>query len=117
MGFERKIGRMVVGLSLLVAGTGAIGASSEPSTVLRLPDRAASFVPLPEPNLASDTASDQLYGNPSPEQALQEFGRAIGQAVQAQQQVIEAKCRSAQAAAASTTARWAWQANCGYHRH
>ena len=117
MGFERKIGRMVVGLSLLVAGAGAIGASPEPATVLRLPDHAANFVPLPEPSLARDTASDELYGNPSTEQALQEFGRAIGQAVQVQQQVIEAACRSPQGPTASASARWAWQANCSYQRH
>lgn len=117
MGFERKIGRIVVGLFLLVAGAGAIGASPEPSVILRLPDHAANFVPLPEPSLARDTASDQLYGNPPPEQALQEFGVAIGQAVQAQQQVIEATCRSLQGSAASASARWAWQANCSYQRH
>jgi len=117
MGFERKTGRILVGLTLLVAGTGAIGASPEPSMVLRLPDHAANFVPLPEPDLARDTASDQLYDNPSQEAALQEFGRAIGQAVQAQQQVIETRCRSQQAATASAASRWAWQANCSYHRH
>ena len=117
MGFERKIGRMVVGLSLLVAGAGASGASPEPSVIMRMPDRAANFVPLPEPSLARDTASDQLYGNPSPEQALQEFGREIGQAVQAQQQMIEATCRSPQGPAVSAAARWAWQANCSYRRH
>lgn len=117
MGFERKIGRLVVGLALLVAGAGAIGASPDTSTVLRLPDHAANFVPLPEPDLARDTASDQLYGNPSPDQALQDFSRAVGQAVQAQQQVIEATCRSPQGPAASASARWAWQANCRYQRH
>jgi hypothetical protein len=117
MAFERKIGRIVVGLSLVASGTGAIGASSEPSIVLRLPDHAANFVPLPEPNLATDTASDQLYSNPSPDQALQEFGREIAEAVQAQQQLIEARCRSRQEAAASAESRWTWQANCSYHRH
>ena len=117
MGFERKIGRTVVGLSLLVAGAGAIGASPEPSVVLPLPDHAANFVPLPEPSLARDTASDQLYGNPSPEQALQEFGLAIGHAVEAQQQAIEARCKSPHGPTAGASVRWAWQANCSYQRH
>lgn len=117
MGFGRKIGGKAVGLALLVAGSGAIGASAEPSMVLRLPNQAANFIPLPEPDLARDTASDQLYGNPSPDQALAEFGRAIGQAVQRQQQAIETRCKSAQVATASATARWAWEANCSYHRH
>ena len=117
MGFERKIGRIVVGLALLAAGAEALAAPPEPTMVLRLPDHAANFVPLPEPNLAPDTASDQLYGNPSPDEALQEFGRAVGQAVQAQQQLIEATCRAPQAPTASASARWAWQANCRYQRH
>lgn len=117
MGFERKIGRAIAGLTLLLAATGAIGASSEPSFIMRLPDRVTKFVPLPEPKLERDTASDQLYGNPAPDQALQEFSRAIGQVLKAQQQAIDERCKSAESAGGNASARWAWEANCRYQRH
>lgn len=98
-----------------IAGPSA-AAPVEPLIVTPLGNPDPGLVAAPEPQLkltklrAGDDSSSAI------EDAIESFGRVIGQATLADQQVIEERCRSSQARARSAD-RFAWAANCQYSRH
>jgi hypothetical protein len=116
MEFERKVGRAAFGLVLLLGAAGARSASHEPLVVTQLADPDPNYVPPRLPKLDETRASDDLDDKPTLDQAMQDFGRAIGQAALLQQRAIDARCRS-EAAPADRADRLAWEANCRYQRH
>jgi hypothetical protein len=52
----------------------------------------------------------------TPDQAMEDFVRAISEAAQVQRQAIEASCRSTRAIPSAGPPRMAWEANCRYQR-
>ena len=117
MGIERKIRKMLLGVALLPGAAPAIAASPEPLIVTQLADPDPNYVPPPDGTHGTRRSSDLVDDNVTLDQAMQDFGRAIGQAAMLQQQAIEARCRSAEAVPAGGAGRMAWEANCRYQRH
>jgi hypothetical protein len=115
MGVERTI---VGALIALLAGTAqpAVAAPGEPLIVTQLPDPDPYYVPPAEHSSgARKVASGQR--DSALDAAMEQFGRAIGQATRLQQQAIDARCRSGVPASAGTSERFAWEASCRYSRH
>lgn len=117
MGFERKVIRAAFSAALMVspASLAAAGAP-EPLIITRQADPDPGFVPAREAELTvvRTRGSDD---KPTIEQAMEGLGRAIGQAIQAEQQTIEAACKSAPAERPGSVEAYAWQSRCNYNRH
>jgi hypothetical protein len=116
MGFRRILAGLALCLSLLLGGapTAAAGPSAA-LIVTQLADPDPNYVPLDESG--SKARSQEQQAMPALDAAMQEFGRAIGQATLLQQQAIEQRCRTAAPAAETVTDRFAWAASCRYTRH
>ena len=114
MGLKRKFGRAAFGLVLLL-GT-ASARSERPDSPLIAPpsDSGPNFLAPRESELnAMWTPDGQI---PAEDQAIEDFGRAIGEAMQHQHQLIEANCRSTRVIPTDGPGRLAWEANCRYQR-
>lgn len=105
MGFKRNIVRAACGGVLLLTGTVTI-AAPEPLIITKLPEQELLVTRSP--------VTDQ---HPSLEDAMHGFGRAIGHAIQVEQQAIEAACKSAERPKAGTAAAYDWRARCSYQRY
>jgi hypothetical protein len=95
-----------VALALLLSAAARAAEPTEPLKVTRLGD--------PESGLQISAATDNI-GVPDGDSG--EFGRAVSDAVRAQQQSIQASCQSAPTAKRSIAVRWAWEARCRYRRY
>lgn len=111
----RIIAGLVTGVAVLGAGP-AVSASREPLIVTKLADPDPNFVPQ-KASADLETGAGGASDGPALDQAMQDFGRAIGQAVRIEQQATEARCRSGEPAGASEADRFAWAASCRYQRH
>ena len=116
MGFVRKIAPAAAGIALLAATWPAAAEPSERLIVTQLADPDPNYVPPPEPKYGRQHAAVEDE-SPAIDAAMADFGRALGQAVLVQQLLIEQRCKSGEAAAASGTDRMAWEAACKYARH
>jgi hypothetical protein len=115
MGFERKISCLCLIIASLGANPAVAAPATEPLIVTRLADPDPNYVPPPaERHAARMGRQDE---SPTLDSAMQDFGRAIGQAAILQQQAIEARCNSGAPVPSGGAARWAWEANCRYQRH
>ena len=116
MGFGRIRASLALCLSLLLGGAPATAAGpSESLIVTQLADPDPNYVAPDESG--SRARSRKQHAMPALDAAMQEFGRAIGQATLLQQQAIEQRCRTAAPVAESVTDRFAWAASCRYARH
>jgi hypothetical protein len=115
MGCVRNILNLGLAAGLLVAGFGA-SASPEPLVVTRLPDPDPNYVPPPlEP--AGTVRRDDADQNASIDRAMEDFGRAVGQAGLVIRQKLESKCRESIPADVPAEQRYAWEARCSYQRY
>jgi hypothetical protein len=105
MGFERNIVRVACGSLLLLAGTASVGAP-EPLIITKLPEQ--------ELLVTRSAAAEQ---RPSIDEAMDRFGQAIGDALEAEQDAIQRACRSAERPKAGTAAAYEWRARCSYQRY
>jgi hypothetical protein len=101
---------------LVVLAGPAAAAPGEPLIVTPLGNPDPGLVAAPEPQLMLTKLHSGDDRDSAVEEAIERFGRAIGQASRADQQAIEARCRSSQASASSAD-RFAWAATCQYVRH
>lgn len=106
---------LLCGAMLAAAGPVA-GASREPLIVTPIHEPDLGIVAAGEPRLQLTVLRGTDDQQSAIDEAIESFGRAIGQAARADQQAMEAKCRSSQAAAISAAERLAWATNCGYRR-
>lgn len=106
VGFGRKIARSGAGIALLLSAAAGAAEPAEPLTVTKLGD--------PETKLLISTASDNVG---VPDGDTDEFGRAVSEAVRAQQQSVGARCQSMDRLTGSIAVRWAWEARCRYRRY
>jgi hypothetical protein len=100
----------------LIAPAASIAGAPEPLIVTQLAD--------PDPGYVRPSAEPRGGTRPLPadidrtlDTAIQDFGRAIGEAAAIQRRAIEARCQSGEANAASAADRFAWAASCRYSRH
>lgn len=115
MGFEGIIAGLLLGAAVPDAAPAASGLR-EPLIITPLPDPDPNFAP-PRASASMKTGLGEATESPTLDQAMQDFGRAIGQAALIEQQAIEARCRSGAPAGASAADRFAWAANCHYQRY
>jgi hypothetical protein len=64
--------------------------------------------------LQISTASSNIGG---PDGDIDDFSRAVSEALRQQQQSTEVRCPSANSVSGSIAARWAWEARCRYKRY
>jgi hypothetical protein len=118
MGIERKLAAGTLGVGLLLGAAPIVAAPTEPLIVTQLPDPDPNYVdPSSELKRRATAPANSADEHPTLDQAMQDFGRAIGQAAVIEQQATQARCRSAIPAQASTEQRYAWEAACTYRRH
>jgi hypothetical protein len=113
MGVERTIREFVMVTTLLVGAAPVVAASPEPLIV----------TPLPEPDLhyVSLSGQERISVQKSAEDsqlddAIESFGRALGEAQRQQRATIEAACKSVKAPHAVRGDISDWWANCRYNR-
>jgi hypothetical protein len=115
MGCERKIEWLVVSAALLCGASASVAAPGEPLVVTQLPDPDPNYVPPPEPK--SSGRKDHADEDSTIDQAMEDFGRAIGQAGMVIRQKAEAKCREGIPADVSPEQRFSYEASCRYQRY
>lgn len=101
---------------LLGGSPGAARAAPEPLVVTHLHDPDPNYIPPPEPKRGIRTA-DGADESASIDQAMEDFGRAIGQAGMVIRQKVEAKCREGVPGDLPAEQRYAWEARCSYRRY
>ncbi len=106
MGFGRKIGRATAGIAIMASAAGGLAEPAEPLTVTRLGDS--------ETELLISAASGNVDGA---DHDVDDFSRAVSEAVRTQQQSTEAQCQATHRGTGSIAARWAWEARCRYRRY
>lgn len=114
MGVLRIITTLGIAAALPGAVQPALAAPDEGLVVTKMADPDPYFVPTKagRPGRAAVHSDD----NPTLSEAMEQFGRAIGQAAMIQQQNMEAKCRSMANGSMSDAERLAWAASCSYSR-
>ena len=113
MGFVREIGPVMIGVALLSSGAPGASEPSPALVVTQLADPDPNYVSPPE---AKRALRKEVIEDDSLDQAMEQFGQALGQALQAQQQMMLQRCRSSEAAAGTGQDRMAWEAACKYTR-
>jgi hypothetical protein len=107
MGFGRAIGL----IALLGGGSPAF--ASAPVAPLQVSDQSAAYEPVADPAASwSADAADQSSGDP-----MDDFRRAIGDALQSEQQTMQAFCSAAPPPKDRPADRMAWESSCRYRRH
>jgi hypothetical protein len=114
---ERIIAGALLGPALFVGAVPAVAAPKEPLVVTQMADPDPYFVPTRVEGRRDRDTAGEADGNSRIEEAMQTFGRAIGQAALVEQQQIEAKCRQGETESATPEQRFAWAASCRYSRH
>ena len=117
MRFGRSIFHLAVCLALPLGASAAIAAPGEPLVVTQLPDPDPNYVPPPSELKADSGKSAKADDNETIDQAMQDFGRGIGQAALVMRQKMEAQCREAIPATATPEQHFTYEANCRYHRY
>lgn len=113
MEFRAIIASVMMG-AVVLGPAPASSATREPLIITPLPDPDPDFIPEKTP---ASTELREASESPNLDQAMQDFGRAIGQAALIQQQAIEARCRAGEPAGGSAADRFTWAASCRYQRH
>lgn len=113
-----KVGSSILGLALasfvLSAASAASAQAKEPLIVTRMPDPDPNYVPAPaEKGARGRIQSAEPEGL---EQVMQNFGRALGQAVAVQQQQMQSRCRQTLPGPLTPEQRFQWAASCRYER-
>ena len=106
VGYRRRIAQSGAGIALLLSAAARAAEPSEPLTVTKLGDS--------ESKLQISTASSNIGGADGD---IDNFSRAVSEAVRTQRQSIEATCQSANRGIGPIAARWAWEARCRYQRY
>ena len=93
MGIEREFARAAFGLAIALAAAASSAAPQpEPLVVTQLADPDPNYIPLPavsKPQSKTLQAEDDQ--DPTLNEAMQKFGRAIGQAGMLEQQQVDAR--------------------------
>ena len=118
MGFKRNIAAalaaaLIVGVSPAAA---AAAPSVEPLVITKLPDPEQALVTTGEPALKVVRTGAGADEQPSFDQAMQSFGRAVDRAIRLEQQAMKAACKASTPPKPGSAEVYAWGARCSYDR-
>lgn len=116
MGYRLGVTRIALSAAALLVGASAAAEPHEPLLVTKLADPDPNYVASVEPRREAREV-DGADANARVEEAMQSFGRVIGQAEMVEQQQIEAYCRAGAPANATREQLFAYEASCRYSRH
>lgn len=116
MGIERTVGHGIVSALVLLIAAPVSAAPREPLVVTKMADPDPYFVAPAEPKHGRAQAQD-ADADSKIEDAMETFGRALGQAEMVRQQQIEARCSAGAPADATREQLFAYEAACRYSRH
>lgn len=111
MGLVRKIRPATIGAMLV-----SVPVVAEPSpalVVVQLADPDPNYVAPPD---TKGGHRHKAAEEDSLDQAMEQFGQALGQAIQLQQQMMLQRCKASEGAAGTSQGRMAWEAACKYTR-
>ena len=117
MGFRRDILGVAFVVTVLAGASGLNAAAPEPLVVKHLPDPDPNYVPPPAEVSGAARPAEDADQDASIDQAMETFGRAVGQAGLVIRQRVEAKCRESIPADVPAEQRYAWEARCSYQRY
>jgi hypothetical protein len=101
-----------IGFVALLFGSSTAYAAPAPLAVFQINDHSAVYLPEADPAASwSADSADQSSGDP-----MDDFTRAIGDALQSEQQTTKARCASAVPPKDRPADRMAWEASCRYSR-
>lgn len=92
----------------------ALAGPAEPLVVERLSDPDPYYVPPRAERRSAEIADRDATS--ALDQAMQDFGRAIGQAAMLERQALQSRCGSGAPVSATPADRMAWEASCRYSR-
>ena len=113
MGFVREITPVMIGVALLSIGAPGAPEPSQALVVTQLADPDPDSIVPPE---ANPGRKQEIVEDYSLDQAMEQFGQALGQALHSQQQMMLQRCKASEAAAGTGKDRMAWEAACKYTR-
>jgi hypothetical protein len=117
MGFERNFAcAALAAASMLGASPAAAAQSNELLIITPVPDTASGLVDSAEPMLKVVRTRAESDQQPNFEQAMQRLGRAMGQAIRAEQQEMETACKASVRPKPGSAEVYAWGARCSYDR-
>lgn len=116
MGLVRKIGPAMIGVSLLLGGVPVAAEQPEPLVVTQLADPDPNYAPPPSEPKHKRWQADADDDVSALDTVMADFGNVLRQAIVAQQQLIDQRCKSSEAAAGAGPDRMAWEAACKYTR-
>jgi hypothetical protein len=116
MGFKRKIAAAVAAALMAGVSPAAAAPSAEPLVITRLPDPEQALVRTAEPTLTVVRTAANVGDQPSFDQAMQSFGRAVDRAIRAEQQAMMAACKASTPPKPGSAQVYAWGARCSYDR-
>lgn len=117
MGCACGLVNLGLAVALMAGGSGVGAAPPEPLVVTRLPDPDPNYVPPPPESAGAVRRTDDADQNASIDRAMEDFGRAVGQAGLAIRQNLESRCRESIPADVPAEQRYTWQARCSYQRY
>ena len=94
----------------------SVPVAAEPSpalVVVQLADPDPNYVAPPD---TKGGRRHEAAEDGSLDQAMEQFGQALGQAIQLQQQMMLQRCKASEGAAGTSQGRMAWEAACKYTR-
>ena len=107
MRFKRIATRAAMAAALVASGTAVEAApASEPLIITKQSD-----------SLLTVTPSGDAQPDNSVDGVIERFGRVLGQAIRAQDQAVEAACKSVQRPKPGSAEVYAWGARCNYQRY
>lgn len=116
MGFKRRIAAAVAAGFIVGASQAGAVPSAEPLVVTKLPEPEQALVTTREPALKVVRTGVSADEQPSFDQAMQSFGRAVDRAIQIEQQAMKAACKASAPPKPGSAEVYAWGARCSYDR-
>ena len=114
---NRNIALALLAGMLVLTSPAQLCAAPEPLVITRLADPDPNYVPPAYLSSGKERAGHDAEADAKIDEAMQNFGRVLGQAAIVEQQQILALCRSGTSASASLQQRFAYEASCRYSRH
>jgi hypothetical protein len=115
MGFERTILSAMISAALLSSASAHAAGAKEPLIITKA-SNADAIVLASNDGAKMSLARAETSEAGSIDQAINDFARAVGDAIRAEQEATEAACKASNPPKANTAAAFHWRARCSYVR-